>query len=114
MNAVFAYAAAHWVEWLFTACLGILSFAWRSVAKRQKDAQEKSNAIADGVQCLLRENIIQSYNRYSDKGYCPIYAKESIKMVYHAYHALGGNDLATGLYVKLLDMPTDKEVQNES
>lgn len=113
MDVIFAYIAAHWVEWLFTACLTILGFAWRSVTKRQKAAQEKSDAIADGVQCLLRESIVQNYNRYSDKGYCPIYAKESIKTVYHAYHALGGNDVATDLYEKILDMSTDKEVSNE-
>ena len=113
MDVIFAYIAAHWVEWLFTACLTILGFAWRSVAKRQKAAQEKSDAIADGVQCLLRESIVQNYNRYSDKGYCPSSAKESIKTVYHAYHALGGNDVATDLYEKILDMSTDKEVSNE-
>ena len=36
-------------------------------------------------------------------------AKESIKKVYHAYHDLGGNDVATDLYKKLLDLPTEKK-----
>ena len=45
------------------------------------------------------------YNRYSDKGFCPIYAKESIKRVYVSYHDLGGNDVATELYSKILKMP---------
>mgnify|MGYP006874670334 CR=1 FL=1 len=48
---------------------------------------------------------MSNYNKYSEKGFCPIYAKESIKRVYVAYSDLGGNDVATGLYHKILAMP---------
>ena len=112
---ILEYIAAHWVEWLFTACLAGLTLAWRTVAKRLKQEQAKNEAIAEGVKSLLRESIVTNYNRYIDKGYCPIYAKESIKNVYKAYHDLGGNDVATGLYKKLLDMPEEKkEEKNET
>ena len=67
----------------------------------------KNKAIAEGVQSLLRDSIVLNYNRYLDRGYCPIYAKESIKKIYHAYRDLQGNDVATDLYHKLLDMPTE-------
>ena len=73
-----------------------------------KKEQQKNNAIADGVQSLLRESIVQNYNQYQDKEYCPIYAKESIKRAYKAYHNLGGNDVATKLYNTLLAMPEEK------
>lgn len=73
-----------------------------------KKEQQKNNAIADGVQSLLRESIVQNYNKYQDKEYCPIYAKESIKRAYKAYHNLGGNDVATKLYNTLLAMPEEK------
>lgn len=62
-----------------------------------------------GVEALLRDRIIQSYNHYQDKGYCPIYAKESLKRMYDAYHSLGGNDVATKLKNELLEMPTELE-----
>ena len=57
----------------------------------------------------MRESIVTSYNRYSEKGFCPIYAKESMKKVYKAYHNLGGNDVATELYSKVLKMPEEKK-----
>ena len=77
------------------------------------DKEEKqSKAIADGVQCLLRESIIRDFNKYHDKGFCPIYAKESIKSAYLAYHALDGNDVATELYNKILEMPEEKVHEN--
>ena len=111
---ILAYISAHWVEWLFTVCLAALTFAWRQVSHRLKAEQKKNEAIAEGIQSLLRESIVSNYNKYKSKGYCPIYAKESIKKVYKAYSGLGGNDVATGLYKELLAMPTDTEDHNEA
>lgn len=75
--------------------------------------KKESNAIAAGVQSLLRENLVYNFNKYTDREYCPIYAKESIKRIYNAYHNLGGNDVATELYHKLLAMPEDLKEREE-
>lgn len=75
--------------------------------EEKEEAEKKEKALADGVQALLRESVVGNYNRYSDRGYCPIYAKESIKKVYKSYEALGGNDVAHDLYDKILKMPTE-------
>ena len=107
--AILDYIKANWTEWLFAACLAALTLAWRTVSARLKIEHERNEAIAEGVQSLLRESIVANYNKYKDKGHCPIYAKESIKKVYEAYHNLGGNDVATSLYTKLLDMPEEGE-----
>ncbi len=104
-----SYISAHWVEWLFAALLAFLGWGYRNVSNRLKSEQMKNAAIADGVQSLLRDNIVNNYNKYGDKGFCPIYAKESIRKTYAAYHALGGNDVATGLYHKILAMPEDQQ-----
>lgn len=109
MNEIVSYVAAHWVEWVFAACLAALTFAWRAVSAKLQAEQAKNLAIAEGVQSLLRESIVTNYNRYHDKGFCPIYAKESVKKVYHSYTKLGGNDVATDLYKKLLEMPTEPQ-----
>ena len=77
----------------FTA-LGAVIIMWR--------------AIRDGLCCLLRAEIIRQHEKWDEKGYCPIYAKESLRRAYKAYHALKGNDVATSLYEKTLDLP-DKE-----
>lgn len=107
MNAILSYIAAHWLEWVFAICLAALTAAWRAVSARLKAEHDKNEAVAEGVQALLRESIVGNYNRYLDKGFCPIYAKESLKRVYRAYAALGGNDVATSLYKKVLDMPEE-------
>lgn len=111
--AILSFIAAHWVQWVFSALLAILAAGYRQIAARLKEEQKKNEAIAQGVQSLLRESIVDNYNKYSDRGYCPIYAKESIKKVYQAYHALEGNDVATELYNKLLKMPEEKHADQD-
>ena len=71
----------------------------------RKKENEREKAIADGVQCLLRSEIIRSHDEYIHLTYCPIYAKESITRAYAAYHALGGNDVATSLYEQIMELP---------
>lgn len=104
-----SYIQLHWIEWLFAIITALIGFGYRGISKRLKEEQKKNAAIAEGVQSLLRESIVGNYNKYKDRKYCPIYAKESIKKVYCAYHNLGGNDVATELYHKLLAMPEEQE-----
>lgn len=106
---ILSYLQSHWLEWLFAALTAAAGIGYRNVSAKLKMEHERNGAIANGVQSLLRESIVENYNKYSDRGYCPIYAKESIKKVYTAYHNLGGNDVATELYRKLLALPEEKE-----
>lgn len=73
-------------------------------------------AIRNGVQCLLRAEIIRSHEKYMDKGFCPIYAREALKREYNAYHKLGGNDVATHLYNEVMELPCEvmKHDQNHT
>ena len=111
---ILAFIGTHWLEWLFTGILAILSWLVKLLRDQIRTEQAKNEAIAEGVQSLLRESIVSNYNRYSDRGYCPIYAKESMKKVYKAYHNLGGNDVATELYRKVLQMPEEKREEADN
>lgn len=110
---ILEYMQANWTEWLFALISLILSFLYAYITKKVVSTQKKNDAIAEGVQSLLRESIVSNYNKYQDREYCPIYAKESIKKVYEAYHNLGGNDVATKLYHTLLDMPEEPKEEKE-
>lgn len=103
------FMQSHVMEWI----VGVISFTltalYHDMRKRLKTEQEKNDAIAEGVQSLLRESIVSNYNKYQERGYCPIYAKESLKRAYAAYHELHGNDVATKLYNTLLEMPEEPD-----
>lgn len=103
------FIQSHVWEWTFAVITGALAWCLRNVSARLKKEQERNAAVAEGIQALLRESIVDSYNKAQDRGYCPIYAKESVKKVYSAYHKLGGNDVATELYNKILKMDEEPE-----
>lgn len=107
---IISYITEHWIQWLFAGLLGVLGWGYRTVSAQLKSERAKNEAIAEGVKSLLRESIVDNYNKYTDRGYMPIYAKESLRSAYAAYHNLGGNDVATELYTKLLRM---KEEDND-
>lgn len=94
---------------ILAACTYTLNKTRTEREKERKEGKAKEKAISDGLQALLRESIVSAYNKYSDRGFCPIYAKESIKKAYICYAALGGNDVATELYHKILAMPEERE-----
>lgn len=70
-------------------------------------AKERENdALRAGVQALLRDRIIQAYNHYvCEKGWVPIYAKESIDACYKSYEALGDNGVIDSLMEQLNELP---------
>lgn len=93
------------VKWAIPAlCAAISGFLTAVVAHSRK----RHKALVDGMQCLLRLEIVRSYENYSHKEYCPVYAREALSKGYAAYHSLGGNDVATDLFDKIMELPTSK------
>lgn len=98
------------IKWAVPFVLGgAVSFAVSITQKMRK----RDKALGDGIQCLLRAEIIRYHDKYTNKGYCPIYARESLSRIYVAYHNLGGNDVATDLYKDTLKLPTEAEYEEE-
>ncbi len=90
---------------LIGAAVTVANVAFTSIATRKRRRDERTEQLEAGVQCLLRAEIIRSHEKYTERGKCPIYAREALTRAYQAYHALGGNDVATDLYRDLLELP---------
>lgn len=60
-----------------------------------------------GVQALLRAQMIADYNKWSDRGYAPIYARENFENCWEQYHNLGVNGVMDDLHQKFLSLPTE-------
>jgi len=101
------------VPFVLGGIVGTLSAAYgKRKAQKEQDAVRDNN-IASGVQCLLRADIIRSAEKYHDKGFCPVYARESLTREYNSYHNLGGNDVATELFHRTISLPTDPEKEDK-
>lgn len=59
-----------------------------------------------GVQALLRAQMIQDYNKWSEKGYAPIYARQNFENCWAQYHSLGANGVMDDIHKKFLALPT--------
>lgn len=93
-------------EWIIALLVTVAGAGYRRILKAIERDRKKNEAVAEGVEALLRDRIIDSFHKYEEKGICPVYAKENIKRLYVPYHKLGGNDIATEFVEKLLRMPT--------
>ena len=94
------------------------AMANKAERKRLRDVEQlrqndRSKQIESGLQSLLRAEISRSHEKYMDKGYCPVYAREALNRIYESYHALGGNGTMTELYKQVMALPTDKEDEHE-
>lgn len=104
------------LRWAVPAALSALAGAIGGAIGASKTKKEQNTTrdlhIAAGVQCLLRAEIIRSAEKYHDKGFCPVYARETLTRVYDSYHNLGGNDVATELFHRTIQLPTDPEKED--
>lgn len=99
----------YWIEALFGIITACLAVGYKKLCSKIKE----QDCIKLGVQALLRDRIVQSYNHYMEKRYCPIYALENVIALYVQYHALGGNGAVTELVEKLKDLPTETKKNKE-
>lgn len=82
-------------------CGAIIAYLIAVIRQKNKE----NNALKEGMQALLRDRIIQCYNHYSDKGWIPIYAMESIEACYKSYEELGQNGVIDNLMKQLRALP---------
>ena len=59
----------------------VISWAFKKNKEAQKKRDERTKALELGMQALLRAQMINDYNHWTDKGYAPIYARENFENV---------------------------------
>ncbi len=88
---------------------GILGIGTKAILTRLKNQESRQKAVELGVQALLRDRMLHNYNKYTELGYAPIFAKENFENMYQQYHGLGGNGVMTQLHSEFMELPTESE-----
>ena len=70
-------------------------------------------AVKRGLQALLRAQLVADYNKWEEKGYAPIYARENFENCWMQYHALGANGVMDDIHDRFLRLPTEQEKAGE-
>ena len=105
MEAIFDYISLHAVEWIFAVGYALLVMLYRNLGKKLKKSHVENQAVRDGVQALLRQEIIDFCLRYEEQGEAPVWAKQAEEQAYKAYEALGGNDVAHAMHERFMKLP---------
>ena len=106
------HLAAYSVSGLLTIAAALLGFLYKRMIKLITVTVEQNKAVCEGVKAVLSSDIIEKYNHYKEKEYCPIYAKTHIKNLHKPYKDLGGNSVVDKLVEELLEMPTHDKNTN--
>lgn len=93
---------------------GVLGIGTRAIIARLKSQEDKQQAVEHGVQALLRDRMLTNFNRYTERGFAPLFTKENFENMYQQYHNLGGNGVMTQLHSEFMELPTEREKENKS
>jgi len=106
------FIAEYWLGALFGVTTSIMGYVLRKLNHKINEQE----SIKLGVQALLKDRIIEKYERVMDEGYCPVYLRDSIMAMAKEYYNLGGNGIVPSLIDKIQYLPTsppDHEVEGD-
>ena len=95
----------HWLHFLLTTVTTALTAMVLNLRKKIVRFQERERATEEGVQALLRNEIIKTYNHYMDKGWMPIHERDNVHHLLCQYKKLGGNGTVPPLIEELMELP---------
>ena len=95
-------------QWLCVLSVpALLAAAFKYILNQMKETKAGMAAIKKGLQALLRAQLIADYNKYLEKGYAPIYARQNFENCWEQYHTLGANGVMNGIHDKFMELPTE-------
>lgn len=69
-----------------------------------KDQKKERDANSRGTMLLLRVQLIEYHDKYTELGEIPSYAYQNFCEMYEAYHDLGGNGMVTKMYEEIHEL----------
>ena len=84
---------------------GIIGAMWKYSFNFMKELRTENQAQKLGIQALLRAQMITEFNYWSERGYCPIWARQNFENLWVQYEALGQNGVMSDIHKKFLDLP---------
>lgn len=96
----------YWLEVLLGVVCSIFGYCIRHIFKKFKTQTDRQKAVEQGVQALLRNELIRRYREYESKKEISILDMENIEHMFKEYTNLGGNGTVAKMYEELLELPT--------
>ena len=106
------FIVKYWLEFLFSLIIGIIGYFVKKIkkkqeeqAKKQEEQEKKNKAIENGVQALLRNELIKNFRIHKANGEITLLDKENMEHLFEQYFALGGNGMMHDVYKEFQEIP---------
>ncbi len=109
----------YWIEFILGLAVAGLSFCIKKLFGKFKKKSTEDAAIKAGMVAILHDRLYQTCNYYLELGYIPLPTEkaeeilDNLKILYDAYHALGGNGTGTDIYNRTKKLPLKKVEETE-
>lgn len=107
-----AFIIKYWLEVIFGAILGLIGLGYKKIKKKQEEQEKmqeeqerKNQAIENGVQALLRNELIKNFREYKIKGEITLLDKENMEHMFTEYFNLGGNGMMQEVHEEFINIP---------
>lgn len=95
-------------QWLCLFSVPALFLTFLKMVHSQFKKQNAENlAMRKGLQALLRAQLVSEWNRWSERKYAPIYARQNFENCWIQYHALGANGVMDDIHARFFELPTE-------
>jgi hypothetical protein len=74
-----------------------------------KEQKKERDANARGTMLLLRVQLIEYHDKYTEQGHIPSYAYQNFCEMYEAYHELGGNGMVTKMNEEIHELHLNRK-----
>lgn len=96
-------------EFLMQTYTVVLPIALGYIVWMLKRQTTDRSANSRGTMLLLRVQLIEYHDKYMREGEIPSYAYQNFMEMYDAYHALGGNGMATKMKNEIEELHLKKQ-----
>lgn len=106
MENIIQIVLSYLIPTLLGAGLGFISTKFKKNKEKEEEEKKKINVLEQGVQALLRNEIIRRYREFETKGEISILDKENLEEMFEQYKNLGGNGTVKKMMDELLNLKT--------
>lgn len=90
-----------------------LAWLLTTIVHSYRKHTNSDKSIKLGLQALLRAKMLDEWDKYSEKGYAPAWAKENFENCWQQYHSLGANGVMNHIHESFMQLPLKKEGTHE-
>ena len=96
----------YWMEAIFTGAITFVGVTYKKIKKRFEEQDKKSKAMENGVQALLRNELIKNFREHKINGEITLLDKENMQHMFEEYFNLGGNGMMHDIYKEFQELET--------